>query len=235
MRARLPAAALIGASLLLAACTGAEGETDGEVPPLGGEDGQSTDSGPADDPGNEEPYAVPDEIDEAYAEEVINALLEIDTEALIIALEQEPGEPLGIEAVDRIHAISVGERRATAMEDFQSYVDHPERKDAFLPPDEIAPSRIDLDSIYHYEPDRCLLVVGWWDRTTLAIETSSPDNLSMFSLSRIDRDVTTLERNPTPWAIRHISPMESDGEQIPRERWGDINFGDALDRSCKEL
>jgi hypothetical protein len=87
-------AALTAGLLLLTACSGEDNEPEPDPPPIGGdendedEDDQDNESVEEED---EEPYAVPDEIDEAYAEEVINVLLEIDTEALKIVLEQEPG------------------------------------------------------------------------------------------------------------------------------------------------
>ena len=233
-QARPMCAAMTAGLLLLTACNDGDNEPNPEPPPIGGEESEDDDptENEEDPPEEDEPYAVPDEIDEAYAEEVINVLLEINTEALKIVLEQEPGEVIDPEAADRLAAVSAGQRLETALETFQVYVNQPEMRDPFLPTEDIGTSRFEANGVLHAEPDACILVVGWWDLTQVVADPH--DDLSLFSLGPVDREVTSSERNPTPWKIHEISEMMLiDDEPVPEERWDDINFGDELDRTCE--
>ena len=229
-------AALTAGLLLLTACNGDDNDPNPDPPPIGGEEDEENDDAQNEEDveqEDEEPYAVPDEIDEAYAEEVINALLEINTEALKIVLEQEPGETMDPEAADRIAAISDGVRREMALENFQVYIDQPEATENFRPVEDIGVSRFEAHGILHAEPENCILAVGRWDLTEVAADP--PDEQQLFSLGRLDRGTTSVERNPTPWQIRDISPMrDADDQPIPDDRWDDLEFGDALDYTCED-
>jgi hypothetical protein len=230
-QARRCVAALAAGLLLLTACSGDNNEPEPDPPPIGGDEDDQADDVVEDE--DEEPHAVPDEIDEAYAEEVINVLLEINSQALKVVLAQEPGETIDPAALDQLGAISAGQRLATALETFQIYIDRPEATESFRPVEEIGVSSFQAHGILHAEPDNCILAVGWWDLTDVA--TDPPDDQSLFSLGRLDRYVTALERNPTPWQIREISHMrDADDDPIPEDRWDDINFGDALDYTCED-
>ena len=237
-QARRYVAALTAGLLLLTACNGDNNSPEPDPPPIGGEEDDEDDGdefNEAVDEEDEEPYAVPDEVDEAYAEEVINVLLEIDVEALRIALRQEPGETLDSEAADRVAAISDGRRQAAFLETLQGYVDSPEPPERLLPPTEMSATTFHALQVLHAEPDRCLLVAGWWDLSSTTLDAPDRDEISVFSLSRVDREVTDQGRNPTPWAIRHVAAMaDTDGEPIPEDEWSDIEFGDALDRTCED-
>ena len=229
-------AALTAGLLLLTACNDDGNSPEPDPPPIGGEEEDENDDAQDEEDveeEDEEPYAVPDEIDEAYAEEVINVLLEIDTEALKIVLGQDPGEIIDPEAVDRIVAVNEGDRRLQLMENFQTYIDEPESTDGLLPLDEMGGSRFEAHGILHAEPETCILAVGWWDLTEVA--TDPPDEQHLFSLGRLDRGTTSPDRNPTPWVLREISPMrDAEGETISEDQWDDIEFGDALDHSCED-
>jgi hypothetical protein len=230
------ATALVTGLLLLTACNSDDNDPAPDPPPIGGdedEDDEDDEDNEAVEEEDEEPYAVPDEIDEAYAEEVINVLLEINTEALKIVLEQEPGEVIDPEAADHIAAISDGARRELALETFQIYIDRPEATESFRPVEEIGVSYFQADGILHAEPESCILAVGRWDLTEVA--TDPPDEQQLFSLGRLDRETTSVERNPTPWQIRDISPMrDADDQPISEDQWDDLEFGDALDYTCED-
>jgi hypothetical protein len=64
---------------------------------------------PADDdtePADGDPYAIPEDgIDEAYVERVLNAIFEVNREALAITLESEPGGLVPFEAEELSRAI----------------------------------------------------------------------------------------------------------------------------------
>ena len=228
-------AALTAGLLLLSACNGEDNEPQPDPPPIGGDENDANEDDQDNEPDeeeDEEPYAVPDEIDEAYAEEVINVLLEINTEALKIVLEQDPGEVIDPEAADRLAAISAGQRLETALETFQIYIDRPDVADDFRPVSEMGVSRFEAHGILHAEPDNCILAVGPWDLNEIV--TDPPDEQHLFSLGRVDRDTTSVDRNPTPWQVRDISPMrDADDQPIAEDQWDDIEFGDALDYTCE--
>ena len=247
-QARRVTALLLAGALALAACS-SDDEAEA-VPPIGGEDADDDsstgdlgveDAAPDDerDEGDtaddEEPFAVPDEIDEDYAEQVVNALLEIDTDILVTALGQEAGEPLDPDALDQLHAITAGEQRTRSMERLQARIDRPELNDGLLPPEEVTATVLDVDDVIHAEPNNCVLVAGFWDLSGTASEPPGDEMKTVFSLSRIDRGVTSVTRNPTPWAIRDISVLQDgSGEPIPRTEWETVNFPDDFDRTCKD-
>ena len=239
MGARRRLAAIVASVLLLGACAG---DDDPQVqPPVGGDADQANDpDGPGDeepdpegddDGENDDPYAVPDEIDEAYAEDVINALLAIEGEAVEIALGQEQGEHLAPEAIERFHAVAAGQRLDFLMETYQLYVDEPDLVDEFyLPLEEMGTTNFEAHGILHAEPDHCMLVVGFWDLSETAVDPS--DEESLVSLSPVDRDVVEPDQNPTPWQMRGLTAMSANGEPVPEDRWDDLNLGD-LDRTCE--
>jgi hypothetical protein len=231
---RRVAAALAAGLLLLTACASNDGGSD-DAPPIGGdEDEDSDDVENVDEGDEEEPFAVPDEIDEDYAEDVINALLEIDYEVLVTALEQEPGEALDVEATDRLHAILDGARRDLMMERLQSYIDDPASAEGLLPPEEMNPTYVEVDALIHTEPERCILVGGYWNLEGTATDPPDDEMRTVFSLSRVDRSVTDEDRNPTPWAIRDMSPLrDGDQQPIPVTQWDEINFPEDFDRTCE--
>jgi hypothetical protein len=92
----------VAAAALLAACSGGPTTTVLELQateePAAERDrgtGPGGDPSPKEEePEPEDPYAVPDEIDEDYVERVINAILEVQSEVLRGALQQEQGENL---------------------------------------------------------------------------------------------------------------------------------------------
>ena len=228
-------AALTAGLLLLTACSGEDNQPQPDPPPIGGDEDDGNEDDQDDEPveeEDEEPYAVPAEIDEAYAEEVINVLLEINTEALKIVLDQEPGETIDPEAADRLAAIAAGGRLEFLMDAYQRYIDQPDLASGFLPTDQMGTSRFEAHGILHAEPEACILAVGWWD--TSEVVDDPPEDQSLVSLGPVDRDMTGVDRNPTPWQFREISPMVINDEPIPEERWDEIDFGDELDRTCED-
>jgi hypothetical protein len=226
--------ALVAAGqLVLAGCSSEDAEPESARPAVGLDEPKSEDGN--DEAGSkgqgDEPYAVPEEVDEAYAEEVINVLLKINSDALRIVLEQQPGESIAPEAADRIKAIAAGGRLDFLLDAYQRYIDHPELAHGFLPTEQIGTSRFEAHGILHAEPEACILAVGWWDTSEVVEEP--PDEQSLISLGPIGPEITD-DRNPTPWQIRELSPMLTNGEPIPEDRWDDIDFGDELDRTCEE-
>jgi hypothetical protein len=238
-------ATLAAGASLLAACAGtpdddvlsAEPEETAEPEPTETEDPDEAEPEPeeTEEPEPADAYAVPDEIDEAYVEDVINAILEVQDEVLRGALEQEQGTNLSPELMELHFATTSGAERTNGMDELQRFIDDARNAENLRPPAEMGASRFDLEMLVHAEAERCILAVGNWDISQLVVDAPPPDDFTAFSLSRIDDEENTSAGNPTPWQWRDSTQM-ADGEgAIPQEEWPDLDFGAALDHSCEEL
>jgi hypothetical protein len=232
-------ATTLAAGLILVACSG--GDDDNELLDLQAteepapEETEEPEPEETEEPEPEDPYAVPDEIDEDYVERVINAILEVRTEILRGALQQEQGENLDPDLMALHFATTEGSQRAAGLETFQGYIDDPESRGGLLPPDEMGATRFEADSLIHDEPEGCIIVVGQWDRSGISTRADN-EELVIFSLSRIQDVEQVSEGNPTPWQWRDNGLMvDTDGNPIEREYWADLDYGAVLDHACSEL
>jgi hypothetical protein len=229
-------AALAAGSLLLAACQGddepdlaelAEAEQPSPTP--------TADPAPqeTEEPEPDDPYAVPDEIDEAYVERVINAILEVQDEVLRGALEQEPGTSLEPELVELHFATTDGAERMQGLEELQGYIDDPDTRGGLLPVDQLGSTTAEVEYLHHVEPESCILLIAYWDRTP--ISSTAPareDSLTAFSLGRIDGSQERSAGNPTPWAMVDQRGVDA---SLSREDYGDLPWVDGLDHHCQDL
>jgi hypothetical protein len=187
------------------------------------------------EPEPEDPYAVPDEIDEAYVERVINAILEVRSEIIRGALQQSQGENLDPDLVALHFSTTEGRQRMNGLESFQRYIDDPESQSALLPADELGNSTFNAEELIHVEPERCIIVVGQWDRRQVSPEADS-DEYVAFSLSRVDSSAEASEGNPTPWQWRgNTALVDTEDQPIDREYWHDLDYGAVLDHSCQDM
>jgi hypothetical protein len=230
---------MLVAALFLAACSGGGADDDllelqaTEEPAASAED---PDPSPSPEAEPEDPYAVPDEIDEAYVERVINAILEVQTEVLRGALGQATGENLAPHLVGLHIATTDGEQRRLGLDYLQDYIDVPESREGLREVSEIRSMTFAVDQLLHSEPDRCVIAAGRWDLSGTSTLTQDAEERVAFSLARIDENVDRSEGNPTPWAWQsHVVLSDSTGAPIPPEQWGDIDFGDHLDNSCEDF
>jgi hypothetical protein len=186
------------------------------------------------EPEPEDPYAVPDEIDEDYVERVINAILEVQSEVLRGALQQEQGENLDVDLTALHFATTDGTERMEGLEEIQGYIDEPSRQTNFRDPEDFGASTFSVEHLVHAETN-CIIVVGHWDISETVLEAPPEDDFSAFSLSRIQDDEETSAGNPTPWRWRDSTQMMDAGGVIPREEWEDLDYAAALDHSCEML
>jgi hypothetical protein len=188
---------------------------------------------PADEPEPEDPYAVPDEIDEDYVERVINAILEVQSEVLRGALQQEQGENLDPDLIALHLATTEGRQRQLGLEEYQGYVDDPEARGglhADLPAG--ASGRFEVDYIHHVEADACILALGYWDRSELSNNAPARDEtLTAISLSHISDAGAVSEGNPTPWQWQHNLGLDG---ALSEEEWPALPW-ETLDHSCLDL
>jgi hypothetical protein len=230
---------MLVAALALTACSG--GADDDllelhatEEPAASVEDPDPSPS-PEEEPEPEDPYAVPDEIDEAYVERVINAILEVRTEILRGALQQQPGENLDPNLVALHFATTDGTQRATGLETFQTYIDDPESRGGLLPPGEMGVMRFESEALVHAEPAACIIAVGRWDRSEISSRADS-NEIVIFSLSRLNDSEAVSPGNPTPWQWQDNGLMvDIEGMPIDREYWPDLDYGLVLEHSCEDL
>jgi hypothetical protein len=237
-------ATLAAGASLLAACAGtpdddvlsAEPEETAEPEPTETEDPDEAEPEPeeTEEPEPEDPYAVPDEIDETYVEDVMNAILQVQAEVLRGSLELDEGSSLPAELMALHFSTTEGEQRTFGLEEYQGYVDDPATRGGLVDPvpDE-AQGTFTVEYLHHVEPERCVLAVGYWDRTAISAEApSSEDSMTAISLSRIGDSDEVSEGNPTPWQWRDNRGI--DGSMDPAE-WSELPWDSALDHSCTTL
>jgi hypothetical protein len=227
---------MLVAALFLAACSGGGGDDDllelqaTEEPAASIED---PDPSPSPEAEPEDPYAVPDEIDEAYVERVINAILEVQTEVLRGALQHEVGQNLDADLMALHFATTDGAERMAGLEELQEYIDFPESRGGLFEPADFGGSHYEVDYLHHTESDRCILVLGFWDRTE--ISSDAPDRsetLTAFSLGRVDEAEARSAGNPTPWVWRDHRAVDA---ALPATSYPELPWADELDHSCEEL
>jgi hypothetical protein len=145
----------------------------------------------------DDPYAIPEEgIDEAYVERVLEAIFEVNREALALTLEAEPGL-VPVEAEERLRAIYGGEYGQLQYQALSEVAGDPDLRGEFRDP--VGPVRSGVTRLLTASND-CIQVEAVDDFSEVLVE---PPTLSsgFLSLSRKpgDRDIRGL--NPTPWVV----------------------------------
>jgi hypothetical protein len=231
------------AALLLVGCTGGgdddllEVDAAQEPQPEETEDPEPEPEETEDpEPEPEDPYAVPDEIDEAYVERVINAILEVQSEVLRGALQQQQGENLSEDLMALHFATTDGEQRLLGIDYLQGFIDDPSTREGLRDAADIEDMTFAVDQLLHTESDRCVIAAGHWDTSGTSTFPVDADERVAFSLSRVPEDAERSEGNPTPWSWRsHVLLTDAEGEPIAPEQWDDLDFDGHLDHSCEEF
>lgn len=229
----------VGLALLLAACSG--GDEQGlqpiEAPEPDGDDVADDGAGesdvpapdpepdepvepdepadpPADDPAADE-WAVPDEIDEAYAERVVNELYARTFEQLREArTSTQTGDLISNEVIASFRSFYAPSRVPDILAGFQTQADEgfpPERPDA-------GPWSFEASGVDFVDLDRCLLVAGEMDGTRVLAE-DSPQFVfptAVVTLTRAGGDVDS-ELNPTGWVVYQTWLDDTISEDVARE------------------
>lgn len=221
--------ALLCVAVLGIACSGSEAEP---VPPIGGDSPEASPSpSPSPSPEPEDPYAIPDEIDEAYVDLVTNEILAGITQILADILRQPVGYSLSGEDGERLGQVASGTRLQELVADYQSFADTPRKDMAFLDPDDFGQLTWDTELILEAS-DACIVAIGFYDNSQISTQNPSPDEFTLMSLeARASAGETTL--NPTPWRLRDVVQLvNADGEQIPRDSWATLDYS-ILDTTCE--
>jgi hypothetical protein len=191
---------------------------------------------PVDEPEPDDPYAVPDEIDEDYVERVINAILEVQSEVLRGALQQEQGENLDPDLMALHFATTEGEQRLLGMTYLQDYIDDPSSRGSLRDAADIDDMTFEADRLLHVEPNQCVIVAGYLDTSgTSTVEVDAKDPVA-FSLSKASDQEERSEGNPTPWLWQsHVLLTDAEGDPIPSDYWEDLDFDGHLDNACEDF
>jgi hypothetical protein len=231
---RAPTTMLV-AALLLTACSGGADDDRLELqateePAASVEDPDRSPS-PEEEPEPEDPYALPDEIDEAYVERVINAILEVQAEVLRGALQHEVGQNLDSDLLALHFATTQGVERSEGITYYQQIIDEPANREGVAAPDELTPTRFGVKQVLHVE-HTCIIAAGTWDRSGTTLVPPDPELAFIFSLSRITDSAAVSQGNPTPWQWRDNGGIPED---LDERSWVDLDYPSALDHTCKEL
>lgn len=205
---------------------GAEAElSDGVVDGAGNDDGGSA--------GREvdDRFAVPDVIDEEYAELVINELLRIVSDALRAVLSGD--DPDGTEA-ELVHRAIYGEPQLEArMQSLrESFVD-PEGQQTQRPAEEFGAQTFEVYGLRFVE-DGCATVIGHYDVTETSLFPFDPALLVAFVI-HAPRDIDTSV-NPVGWMLWDNTALISSGQMVPFEEVdeaGDLTR--VLDTNCSGI
>jgi hypothetical protein len=227
-------ATTLTASVLLLGCTGTADDDLLDLQATGDPTPSPTEEpAPDPEPEPEDPYAVPDEIDEAYVERVINAILEVQSEVLRGALQQQQGENLDRRLIALHLSTTTGRQQQIGLEEYQGYVDTPENRGG-LHSDlgDGATGRFEVDYVHHAEPNSCILALGYWDRTELSANAPArSETLTAIALSRNRHPDSVPEGNPTPWRWQHNLGLDG---SLSADEWPALPW-ETLDNSCLEL
>jgi hypothetical protein len=208
-----------------------DAETDGDE--HGDGDG-ATDSDIEAPPEDEDPFAVPDEIDEAYVERVLNAILEQNSELVREALAL-PAEPTALPSEKQVRTIAAlygPGSRPVRLSEVEDWVRSEEARSGQLPADEFGTQRFEVERLEAIGP-RCVTAIGWYDLTETAVEPFPRDQFGAVVLAHddsLDRD-----ENPTGWRIWDDVLLQTpDGERLELEEVGAENLAAAVDTDCSD-
>jgi len=262
-RIRGVSSAVVGAALLLAGCSGADGsDVDDGIQPIEAEDdeaetepapGAGTEPAPdaaADpDPGSDpepeqgatdpdDPFAFddPSEIDADYVDRVMAELLAVESAVLDDVLESDPDTGLTETDGQRLRAVLSGPRLLEEGQNAQNRATDVGVRSAFLPPDERTGLAWRTESVVSADL-MCVVAVGRLDNSGVAVEPYPPDEFAAIALTQVsEEDRPTLElHNPTPWRVHQVVRLiySDTSEPVPAEQLPLLDLGELLEPPCE--
>jgi predicted RNase H-like HicB family nuclease len=172
----------------------------------------------------------PADIDEAYIDLVTNELFAIESDVLRDIMGRPAGEEAMTEAEsERLRAVLAGDVLLDVGQSYVALSTSDRTRPAFLSADEMGTLHWETAHVVDASHD-CIVAIGHYDISEVAVEPYGPDEFSMISLSP---DADLEEINPTPWRLRGQLPLVSeDGDPIPEDGWDRINYEAVLDNTC---
>jgi len=181
-----------------------------------------------------DPFAVPDEIDAAYVDLVMNELLAVQSAALHDILISEPGDELTPEDASRIAAVTSGPHFLRVGEDYLEYSVDEESRGNLLPPEELGEITWTTRRIMEASSE-CIVAIGYYDLAEIAVEPYSEDLFVMASLAPAPHDNDSVDTfNTTPWRLHDLNLLWVDEVPIPEEDWERVNYAATLEMTCDE-
>ena len=236
---------LVAAATLLVACTSSEpditpitGDGD-EAPPAEAADPPSPTSGdggedPDEPEADDDPFAVPDDIDEAYLQSVADELMVIRTDAVRYAVANNgdlisPDEEL----VDLIGSVYTGDELTPQLNNVSDILRAANVDEVFLAPDAMQDQRFEIVELLGGDDD-CLTVTGRFDLTPTSPDASDPARHFLAVLQHLPDQPGT---NVTGWQFFETRELlTADGEPITDEAVaGQASIEDAsgiVDTTC---
>jgi predicted small lipoprotein YifL len=232
---RMAAVAVVVLAVGLAACGGDDDvepieqpADDGTAAPPDEEEptpDEPDDDEPDDGDEPDDPFAVPDDIDEPYAQSVIDELLDSSSEALRLAVEANGQASVPEDAASIAGQTHDGPRRADFLETLQDIVLAENIDEVYRPPEELGRERFDVRRVLQGSAD-CLVALGTYDVTETALDSTPTP--AVFSLAPTGEDVDETA-NATPWRLYDGFSLLSDGEPASEEQLERVEYEDVND------
>jgi hypothetical protein len=145
-----------------------------------------------------DPYAIPEGgIDEAYVERVLNAIFEVNREALAITLESEPGGLAPFEAEERLRAIYAGDYGAATLVGYNEIASSLDQRALFLDQPGAVRVRV-LDLVATDES--CIVARQSLDFSSV-LRDAPPIREEFVALASKPSGEEDENLNPTPWQV----------------------------------
>jgi hypothetical protein len=144
-----------------------------------------------------DPYAIPEDgIDEAYVERVLNAIFEVNREALQLTLDSEPGGLAPFEAEEMIRSIygpDYGRRQLHSLHDISRSA---EQRDLFVKP--LGSYQVSVTHLIDDDP-KCVRVRRAMDFANVLVDP--PSVRQDYVALRYQGDTSQNTGNPTPYLL----------------------------------
>lgn len=178
-----------------------------------------------------DPFAIPEVIDKASVELVINELL-AGSSALTRDILQRPlRSSLQEHDVAAAQAIYDGPYFRTRIDQLQDALNSEDLRALAVAPDVYGVARFEVVQLGG-ELEGCVVAFGWPDASETAQRPYSSETHAAYVLKRERSETRT---NPTGWRIWDGALLLTpDDQHIPQDAWADLDVRDVLDTSCGE-
>lgn len=212
----------VAAVLVLAACSGGNGDVQ-PIPDDGQQSAPEPDVEEPDEPEPEEPeepddpFALPDEIDEDYLQLVTDELMAIRTDILRRAIiANEGGDAQDEEAISLIGSAFTGaDLLSSNLNNFSDQVRATNLDDLYRQPDDLEPQRLTIVDVFEASSG-CAVFTAEYDSSGIRPE---PSDREPFFIVVLEHQPEAEDINPTGWKFRDEQRLlTSDEELASREQ-----------------